>query len=317
MKNTTVSQEHFRRRFEQILNSYPHTISLFKKTELEEIFKELFSLWVTLSQTHKMDFLKIKMGDILLKRADSSIFNRKPCHKLYHPIFGTVFELETYKNEHPFLLTKCERYLDKIDKVLGKGYPGVGTLKKELKHGDQFKNGSFFELEADALLLSILSKPYSLKEKVVKGVNRSNVDFIGNWNKNSVKFEVKSLCHTGKIIRKGSILEIAYVIFEQARKDSISDILLKASKKFMEGYYNFVIIPDGDYQSEPIGSFESAVKGLSPGNPEIFKKIVSVITYRTDFDLKEPLNKDATLIEVGPCPPWIDSLLDVFRGTKI
>lgn len=68
MKDTNLSREHFRNRFEQILNSYPHTISLFKKTELEEIFKELFSLWVTLSQTHEMDFVKIKMGDILLNR---------------------------------------------------------------------------------------------------------------------------------------------------------------------------------------------------------------------------------------------------------
>jgi hypothetical protein len=214
MNDTDLSRDHFRRRFEATIHTYPHTISLFKKTELEEIFKELFSLWVALSQAHKMEFVKIKMGDILLKRADSSIFKRKPCHKLYHPVFGPVFELETYKNEPSFLLTKCERYLDKIDKVLGKDYPGVGTLKKELKRGDQFKNGSFFELEADALLLSILDKPYSLKEKVAKGVNQSNVDLIGNWNKDSVNFEVKSLCHTGKIVRKGSVLEIAYVIFE-------------------------------------------------------------------------------------------------------
>jgi len=316
MNGKDLSREHFRKRFEHVIKSYPHSISLFKKSELNKIFNELFSLWAILSQTCETELVRVKI-DTLLNREDASIFGQIPSHKLYHPIFGTVFELETYKNEPSFCLTKSETYLDKIDKVLGKDYPGVGTLKKELKNGNQFMKGSFFELEADVLLLSILNKPYSLKEKVVKGVNQSNVDFIGNWNKNSINFEVKSLCHTGKIIKKGSVLEIPYVIFEQARKDSISGILLKASKKFMEGYYNFVIIPDGDYQSEPIDSFKSAVKGLSSGNPEIFKKIVSVITYRTDFDLKEPLNRDATLIEVGPCPPWIDTFLDAFRGIMI
>ena len=300
-----------------MINGYPHTIILFKESGLEEMFEKLFSLWVTLSQTYSKDFVKIKIGDTLLKRAGASTFKRKPWHKLYHPIFGAVLELKTYENEPPFLLTKCEKYLDIIEQVLGEGFPGIGTLKKELRNGNQFVQGSFFELEADALLLSILNGPYFLKEKVVKDRNESNVDLVGNWDRNSINFEVKSLCHTGKIIRKGSVLEIPYVIFEQARKDSISNILLKASKKFMEGYYNFVIIPDGDYQSEPIDSFKSAVKGLSSGNPEIFKKIVSVITYRTDFDLKEPLNRDATLIEVGSCPPWIDSLFDAFRGTMI
>jgi len=321
MKDTNLSREHFRSRFDQILNSYPHTISLFKKSELEEIFKELFSSWVTLSQTYKKDFVKIKIGDILLKRAEDPIFKRKLCHKLYHPIFGTVFELETYKNEPSFLLTKCEVYLDKIDKVLGKGYPGVGTLKKELKNVDQFINGSFFELEADALLLSILNGPCFLKEKVVKDRNESNVDFVGNWDGNSLNFEVKSLCHSGKIIGKGSVLldgcEIPYDHFNQDRKDSLKEILVKASKKFREGDYNFLIIPDADRATEPVDSFESAVKGLNSGNAEISQKIVSVITYRTDFDSKKPWNKDATLIEVGLCPPWIDSLLDAFRGTMI
>ena len=235
MNDTDLSRDHFRRRFEATIHTYPHTISLFKKTELEEIFKELFSSWVTLSQTYKKDFVKIMIGDTLLKREGASIFKRKPWHKLYRPIFWTVFKLETYKDEPSFLLTKCETYLDKIDKVLGKDYPGVGTLKKELKNGNQFVQGSFFELEADALLLSILDGPYFLKEKVVKDRNESNVDFVGNWDGNSINFEVKSLCHTGKIIGKGSVLEKSYVYFRQDAKGHIEFILLEASKEIYGG----------------------------------------------------------------------------------
>lgn len=155
----------------------------------------------------------------------------------------------------------------------------------------------------------------------MKDRNESNVDFVGNWDGNSLNFEVKSLCHSGKIIGKGSVLldgcEIPYDHFNQDRKDSLKEILVKASKKFREGDYNFLIMPDADRATEPVDSFESAVKGLNSGNAEISQKIVSVITYRTDFDSKKPWNKDATLIEVGLCPPWIDSLLDAFRGTMI
>jgi hypothetical protein len=320
MNDTNLSREHFRRRFEQIINSYPHTISLFKKSELVEIFKELFSSWVTLSQTYKEDFVKIKIGDILLKRARASVFKRKPCHKLYHPIFGTVFELKTYKDEPPFLLTKCEKYLGIIGKAFGKGFRGIGTFKKELKSGNQFMLGSFFELEADVLLLSILNKPYSLKEKVVKSRNESDVDFIGNWEGKSLKFEIKSLCRSPKV-RKESIFldgcELCYESFKQDRQDRIKDILVEASKKFRKGDYNFLVIPDADRATEPIDSFESAVRGLNSGNAEISQKIISVITYRTDFVLKKPLNKYAKMIKVGLCPPWIDGFLEAFRGTVI
>jgi hypothetical protein len=319
--NDNDLREQFRERFEQIINSYPHTISLFKRNELVEIFKELFSSWVTLSRTYEKDFVRIKIGDILLKRAEASIFKRKPWHKLYHPIFGTVFELKTYENEPPFLLTKCEKYLGTIEKAFGKAFRGIGTFKKELKSGDQFMNGSFFELEADVLLLSILNKPYFLKKKAVEGMNESDVDFIGNWCGKSLNFEVKSLSHSSKTIRKESVLldgcEISYEFFKQDRKGRIKDILVEASKKFREGDYNFLIIPDADRATEPVDSFESAVKGLNSGNAEISQKIVSVITYRTDFDSKKPWNKDATLIEVGLCPPWIDNFLDAFRGTVI
>lgn len=306
-------------RFDELIKSYPHTVRLLNKGKLAASFEELLCFSAALSQKYPVDDVKIEIGEILLNRQDT--FKLKYWTELHHPIFGIVLELETYKQQQPFLLTKCEKYLGSIERILGNTFAGVKALEKELSDSVSFEKGMFFELEADVLLLSILSEPYFLKKVVRQSSSGKNVDLIGNWQGKSLKFEVKSLCRSPKKNKTESATinghKISGYTFKQNRERAIKDILLRASEKFDEGDFNFIVIPDADVAPEYIGNFKCAIEELISDYPWICEKITAVITYRTDFDLVNPCNKSAEVIKISPCLSWMDAFLHDFRNCEI
>jgi hypothetical protein len=312
-------RKNYKERFDQVIKSYPHTVRLLNKGKLAASLEELLFFCTSLSQKYSADGVKIEIGEILLNRQDT--FKLKYWTELHHPIFGLVFELETYKQQQPFLLTKCEKYLGSIERILGNTFPGVKALKKELSDSVSFEKGMFFELEADVLLLSILSEPYFLKKVVRQSPCGKDVDLIGNWHGRSLKFEVKSLCRSPKKNKTESATinghKISGYTFEQNRERAIKDIILRASEKFDKGDFNFIVIPDADIAPEYIGNFKCAVEGLISYYPWICEKITAIITYRTDFDLVNPCNKSAEVIEMGPRLSWVDAFLHDFRNSVI
>jgi hypothetical protein len=311
------SSEEYKMRFARYMKKYPLTVSLFRKTKLEEAFGEVADVMTMLGREHSGDYLKVKLGEILLNRDELRLRHWTPIH---HAFYGAVFKLETYKDKEPFLLEKCERYLSFLGETFGENENGVGDLKRELRDNNNFQRGIFFEMEADVLLAKSTRPPQGLRKKLKKKSNK-DVDFVGTWHGKALNFEIKSLTESPKYLAKGSeqteIIEITWMYFEHDRRKRIKDILVdEAIPKFEPGANNFLVIPDAGLIATNREELDCVIQDLRASDLEISRTILAVIMYRTGLLNEGPENQRAIMAKVGDCRDWVQEFSKDFCSAE-